>query len=419
MPAGQGNDEETFASAVERGVHPGFAGHVELGRDLEIVALLRSGGAELGPRPDERARARAQILARLAAPDDPADRGPRTVLTLDEPVAPSPTALLPADPPPAVDELGSRRARRSGRHQMPAGSTDRRRPLIGGRIVMVAAAAVLGTAVVGGGGVLASRDALPGDSLYGVKRAAESADLAMTWDDADRGRKHLDLASTRVDEMEQLVADHPQAAQDPEVYSTALHDFDSEADQGSQLLLASTDAPRDQTEADLQSWASGQAERLATLRPSLPGPAASDAADSLDRLDQLTGPDPLEGRSACVDGTCAGDPSATGTPQSGSPSTTGDPTEAGRATGTGTGTGSTGQSGTTGHQQGGQQEKQPGLLPDVLPNNPLGGIVGGSGDQPQTSSPNSSGKSGGGSGGGLPPIEVPPLLPGVGGVSIG
>jgi hypothetical protein len=231
----------------------------------------------------------------------------------------------------------------------------------------------------------------------------------MTWDDTERGRRHLDQASTRIDEMEQLVERDPAAARDPELYRSTLQDFDSEADQGRELLLNSPDLPREQAQADLQSWAAGQAERLATLRPQLPGPALPDAVSSLDRLDELTGVDPLAGTSACAAGGCVGgqgDPAASGAQQSGPTGTATDPAPAGRAPATG----STGQPGPAGDQRSGQ----PGLLPDVLSGTPIGGATGGSGDRAPTTAPGSSDDGGSGSGG-LPPVQVPPIgpLPGV------
>jgi uncharacterized protein DUF5667 len=400
---------------VERGAVPGGPGDGGLGRDLAVVALLRATGADLGPRPDERARARARVLARLAAPDDdhPPVSAPDPVRVPDEPARTGATALLPD--PPAGDELATRRAHRSGRHKMPSDRATgaRHGTPVGSRIVLVAAAAVLGTAVLGGAGVLASDNALPGDGLYGVKRAAEAVGTAMTWDDAARGRRHLDQASTRIDEMEQLVERDPAAARDPELYRSTLRDFDSEADQGSQLLLASPDVPREQAESDLQSWAAGQAARLATLRPVLPAPVALDAGAALDRLGQLTGADPLAGATTCVNGSCvdpSGGPAATGAPQGGPAAT--DPAQSGRAPAPQR----SGQPGPAGDQG----TDQPGLLPDVVSGTPLDGVVGGSGGsggQSPSTAPDSS-KGGGSGSGGLPPVQLPPIGP-LPGVSIG
>ncbi|MFJ9617080.1 DUF5667 domain-containing protein [Streptomyces noursei] len=68
----------------------------------------------------------------------------------------------------------------------------------GGLTVGVAAGAFSGVAA-------ASTDALPGDSLYGLKRGMEDLRLTMSDDDSDRGQLYLDQASTRMMEARRLM----------------------------------------------------------------------------------------------------------------------------------------------------------------------------------------------------------------------
>ncbi|QNE76696.1 hypothetical protein F0344_20555 [Streptomyces finlayi] len=68
----------------------------------------------------------------------------------------------------------------------------------GGLTVGVAAGAF-------GGVAAASSDALPGDSLYGLKRGMEDINLGMANGDADRGEAYLDQASTRLHEARRLM----------------------------------------------------------------------------------------------------------------------------------------------------------------------------------------------------------------------
>ncbi|MEU6330159.1 DUF5667 domain-containing protein [Streptomyces sp. NPDC047049] len=68
----------------------------------------------------------------------------------------------------------------------------------GGLTVGVAAGAFTGVAA-------ASTDALPGDSLYGLKRGMEDLKLGMADDDSDRGRLYLDQAAIRMMEARRLM----------------------------------------------------------------------------------------------------------------------------------------------------------------------------------------------------------------------
>src|SRR5205814_10127122 len=54
--------------------------------------------------------------------------------------------------------------------------------------------------------VTASAAALPGEPLYGVKRAAEEAQLSLATDGEQRAGLRLELADRRLDEAVQLVA---------------------------------------------------------------------------------------------------------------------------------------------------------------------------------------------------------------------
>ncbi|EKX69150.1 DUF5667 domain-containing protein [Streptomyces ipomoeae] len=56
-----------------------------------------------------------------------------------------------------------------------------------------------------GGVAAASSDALPGDSLYGLKRGIEDVKLTLADDSDDRGRLYLDQASTRLSEARRLL----------------------------------------------------------------------------------------------------------------------------------------------------------------------------------------------------------------------
>jgi hypothetical protein len=365
MPAGQGKDAERFAAAVEQGTPPGFAGDDDLARELEIVAMLRSRGAAFAPDPDAKARAKQRLMAVLAA--EQGDRRPRgqqppvPAPSAEEQTAPLGRILEPSFPaqeegvnasavtnklpayPGRGDEGGATSveattteatttegaspttaAARPGRHSSrrtvsrpagrargsrgpaatPAGNGLRR------RAVFVGSAALVMLLAVAGGGVFASHDSLPGDNLYALKRVAETAGLALTFDESAKARRHLDIATTRLDEVEKLVDRTPQAPVAPGVYASAIQEFDAAAGEGSRLLLTSEESSTADAAAlgDLRSWAAQEADRLSTLRPALPDTAAADAEGAIKLLDRLVGRTAaLTARSSCSEVTSGTD----------------------------------------------------------------------------------------------------------------
>lgn len=312
MPAGPGEEAERFADAVEQGRSPGFFGDDDLAQELEIVAMLRSRGAAYAPDPQAKAKAKQRLMAVLAGSQDPQ---PAPGFGRDDAGSAAVTELLQLMTPPrqqaarpAAEELvddggavtgaarttspaGARPARRKARHSMPSRPAGRsgssRRPAVDGigrRFVLVASATLVMALALAGTGTLASRDALPGDSLYGVKRVAESAGLALTFDEVAKAQRHFELATTRLDEVERLLAEQPPAS--PELVAAAIQQFDQSTGEGARMLLASENAGADPVALEkLRSWAAAQSARLAEFRPALPaGPEADQAMKLLDRL---------------------------------------------------------------------------------------------------------------------------------------
>lgn len=289
MPAGQGKDAELFAAAVEQGAPPCHAGDGELARDLQIVAMLRSRGEAFAPHPDEKARARQRLMAMLAEQPEMRSGPP------DD-----------SDPPAAVTRIetahgtgGAPTGRRAGRHNLPSGMSSRpvtrprgsRRPASRSlhRRALVGAAALLAVVVTTGMGVFASRDALPGDNLYALKRVAESTGLALAFDEESKARRHLAVATTRIDEVEQMVGRSSHEPLDPDVVTANLREFDAATGEGSRILLTSDDLSGTSALQDLRVWAGDQSDRLIALRPALPKPAASKADAAVALLERLSG----------------------------------------------------------------------------------------------------------------------------------
>jgi hypothetical protein len=381
MPAGRG-EVERFAAAVELGRTPGLHDVDELARELEIVAMLRSRGAEFAPRPDAKTRAKQRLMAAFAeqhagarpvvgmssmAPGSAdisaaADGEPTALLDrVGDPVdATAETKAIPCvedEPEPAPEESAEepieraelasvtelvpgtgRKPARRGRARRGASpaSAARRRAAIVGAAALVMMVALASTSV------FLSRDALPGDALYGVKRVAEEVGLALTFDEEARAQRQLELAALRLDEVSQLVARNEQAAADANLLAQTIQEFGTATSEGSRTLLANEQVVAGGGIGDLQAWAAAQAARLAALRSELPQPVVASADSSIALLDQVLGrTEALQARADCseiisgivdglgplpAEGLCAPRP---GTPESGRSVRSGEPGGAG------------------------------------------------------------------------------------------
>ncbi len=184
----------------------------------------------------------------------------------------APPARTAHGTPSRPSRLGRSRRPGAGRHSRPSrpagrAGDQRRSARRCRRFTLVGSAAMVLALALAGAGILASRDALPGDGLYTVKRVAESAGLALTFDEMSRAHRHLDLASTRLGEVEQLVATDPRVStEDPELVTSAIQEFDDSTGEGARILLADEDAgnaERPRRPAQLGGRAVGPAGRAA------------------------------------------------------------------------------------------------------------------------------------------------------------
>ncbi|WBB63958.1 DUF5667 domain-containing protein [Streptomyces sp. WMMC500] len=134
--------------------------------------------------------------------------------------------------------------RKRGAHRA-AGPLSRLRPrsrlsrgvAIGGVGVGVAAGAFSAAAAV-------SSDALPGDTLYGLKRGMEDLRRGMADDDTERGRIYLDQASTRLNEARRLMERGRASDLDAESVNEireALDNVRHDAGEGRELLRGAYD----------------------------------------------------------------------------------------------------------------------------------------------------------------------------------
>jgi len=304
--------EERFAEAVELGRPSSTpADDPDLARDLEIAGMLRALGPGLSPSADAKARMRARVMSALAVDGPPSNGGgiavgrpgagaagaPTEVLPIVAPaqaetVEPTPLRAVPAaaeatEAGTAVlaepDLTRAVRPRRRRRHALPSRPAARPgTPSLARRVVTVGMAAALAVLAIAGGSVFASRDAVPGDALYGIKRAAEAAGGIFAGGAAARGQHDLDLAATRLDEIERMARD---GATDPAAYASAFQEFGNATRAGTRQVLAGADP--DRSAGDLARWATQQTARLSALRASLPSTSQSDADDALRLLDRV------------------------------------------------------------------------------------------------------------------------------------
>ncbi|MGH8960500.1 MAG: DUF5667 domain-containing protein [Jatrophihabitantaceae bacterium] len=146
-----------------------------------------------------------------------------------------------------------------------------------GRPVRFVVAALTVLALALSGAVWLSRSALPGETLYGLKRASENAQFSLTSGNVPRGKELLSFAKTRVDEVTDLLSkttasgvgiqaggaiDSHTAA----LVTSTLNSADGDVRQASQLF--GSQAVHDRSASPLTvmiNWAPAQMSRLGTV----------------------------------------------------------------------------------------------------------------------------------------------------------
>ncbi|HET6286846.1 MAG TPA: DUF5667 domain-containing protein, partial [Amycolatopsis sp.] len=151
-------------------------------------------------------------------------------------------------------------------------------------VANLAAAAAALVLVLGGVTLLLSKDALPGDPLYGIKRTGESAALGLTFDEQDKAKKHLEFAAGRVGELAELT----RQAAPTDAYFTGLADFETDLRAGvSQLTAIVTDQGGQTRLTELRSWARQQSDRLGVQVGQAPAEARDKFAAARSLLDKV------------------------------------------------------------------------------------------------------------------------------------
>jgi hypothetical protein len=145
---------------------------------------------------------------------------------------------------------------------MPVASRPRQRRIA----VLLGGAALAGAATTM---AVAAQTALPGESLYAVKRGIESAELRFASDDAARGRTLLAQAERRLDELEELAAGDARGRD--ELIPDTLDTFTRQSSDGVGSLLASYAATGTQRDAQhARDFTAASLQRLDELEDQLP-----------------------------------------------------------------------------------------------------------------------------------------------------
>lgn len=140
------------------------------------------------------------------------------------------------------------------------------------------AAVVGGIAIVGATTsiAVASQGALPGDSLYPVKRVIERVHTGISVGEGSRGTTVLASASSRLEEVDALTRQGDPGAADEARIERTLDTFTEQAIEASDLLLADyANNGNASSIAQLRDFASSSLDQLAALEPLVP-PAARD-----------------------------------------------------------------------------------------------------------------------------------------------
>lgn len=374
----------------------GHAGHHEHGAhaaprhtDPEQAAMLALAASLSGrPRPVLDAETKTMQRAQLIA-------------AMEQALADGSFQTAGRVPEQRTEEPGGHRG--TGLRKFTPRSRLSRRLAVGGLTVGVAAGAL-------GGVAAASTDALPGDTLYGLKRGMEDLRLDLAGSDASRGKVYLDLAATRMQEARRLMDRGRGGALDDESVGEvrkALSGMHQEASEGHRLLSAAYQKDGSlQPMALLDSFARAHRQSWSDLRGKLP----SQLTDVSDQVSSVF--DAIDDEVAPLE-------SLLPAPKdSGSPSATGHGGGRSGSDGSGSQSYGTGTAGPSASASPSGRPSQTGGTPSPSPSGAASpnGLIGGSGSllNPSTSpTPTTSGPSATDPTTSPNSIVLPPLLPGL------
>ncbi|MGH3502053.1 MAG: DUF5667 domain-containing protein [Nocardioidaceae bacterium] len=192
------------------------------GRRADEFAQAVDGGGSCADVSAE-TRALVQLAEQLRSVETPEPRADFAHRVRTQLMEAAPAELAPTSPGP-----GSHRS--AGKPSIVPGLGARRRR---GLSAVAVACIVVGA---GAGVAAASQSALPGETLYPVKRGIERIEVSTAGSTADRGAELLDHATRRLDEAHDLSVSHPDRPDTSALVKQALRDFATEARDGADAL---------------------------------------------------------------------------------------------------------------------------------------------------------------------------------------
>lgn len=251
---------EAFAHAVDHGPRHStrLGDDPELLEAVELVGRLRTAGA-VAPRPEFSAELRHRLLEQAAA------RAATTATPLTVHTAPD-----DSDDPPGSEDVG-------------ASVTDIRRRQ-GRRIRLVASTAALVLLGGGIGSAAAAQQAMPGDTLYGMKRSIENVATNVGVGDDSRGRRDLEHAKTRLSEVQELASNGGSVG----TINATLDDFSAQSRKGVSRLAASYQQDNDESSITaITAFITSARQALVELAPKLPPESLKSGVEALATIEEL------------------------------------------------------------------------------------------------------------------------------------
>jgi hypothetical protein len=145
------------------------------------------------------------------------------------------------------------------------------------------------------GATSAAASSLPGDALYGLKRATEDVRLALTFDDVARTQLLSELTDRRLEELAEIAKNRPSSA------PTATQEYADAVDRFADALDNLRDADSEDKRAAAQNLAEmARAKHKAVLdavKDQLPAEAQADVQKVNDDEQERTSPENNPGRS--------------------------------------------------------------------------------------------------------------------------